>query len=361
MRPTRTSSQRLRTTRAALRDAYLVLRESGPWLLAFVGIWLAFGLLVWRAHQPDGQSLALPDALYIAFRQLLFETQELPRAGWLQVLFFLAPAAGLVLVARGALSAGLLIFDKRNRREAWQMALASTYRDHIIVCGLGKIGYRVVGQLLATGHEVVGIERGPSEFIELLSGQDVPVISGDARRVEILEAAGLLHARSVLCVINDDLTNLDIALTARERRPNIRIVLRIFNDALAQKLQSAFNIKTAFSTSALAAPTFAAAALNRDVTNALYVGGKFLTTQEVCVAAGGALDSRLVGTVEQEHDISVLYRRNERGEDLRPRGDYRLASGDIIVIIGTLSSLEQIAMLNQAGARPHMPDAMRNP
>jgi Trk K+ transport system NAD-binding subunit len=336
-----------------------VLRETGPWLLAFFVVWLGFGLLLWQFDNTRGQQ-PLAATLYTALAQLLFQLQVLPDNGWLQVLFFIAPAIGLLLVARGALSAGLLIFDKRNRREAWQMALASTYRNHIIVCGLGKVGYRVVGQLLATGQEVVGIERGQgSEFVTLLMAQGVPVITGDARNTETLVAAGLEHARSVMCMINDDLTNLDIALTAREHQPEIRIVLRIFNDSLAQKLQSAFNIKTAFSTSALAAPTFAAAALNRDVTNALYVGGKFLTTQEVCVASGGALDGRLVGTIEQELDISVLYRRNERGEDLRPRGDYRLASGDIIVIIGTLTSLEQIAALNQVGVRPHVPHAMR--
>lgn len=356
----RPQSKRLRTARAGLRDGWLVLRESAPWLLAFIVVWWSLGLILWIFYQPNDAAISFPSALYTAFAQMLFQPQPFPQASALQVLFFLAPAIGLGLVARGALSAGLLIFDKRNRREAWQMALASTYRDHIIVCGLGKVGYRVVGQLLATGNEVVGVERGQgSEFVELLRGQDVPIITGDARRMEVLQAAGLQHAHSVVCVINDDLTNLDIALTARQSRPDIRIVLRIFNDSLAEKLQSAFNIKTAFSTSALAAPTFAAAALNRDVTNALYVGGKFLTTQEVCVAAGGALDGRLVGTIEQTHDISVLYRRSQSGEDLRPRGDYRLASGDIIVIIGTLASLDQIAELNRVGARPHMPDSMR--
>jgi voltage-gated potassium channel len=353
-------SKRLRTARAALRDAWLVLRESAPWLLAFLVVWLSLGLILWLAYRPGGTAITFPNALYIAFAQMLFQPQPFPENGALQVLFFLAPAVGLALVGRGALNAGLLIFDKRNRREAWQMALASTYRDHIIVCGLGKVGYRVVGQLLATGHEVVGVERGQgSEFVELLRGQGVPILTGDARRPEILQAAGLPHAHSVVCVINDDLTNLDIALTARQSRPDVRIVLRIFNDALAEKLQSAFNIKSAFSTSALAAPTFAAAAVNRNVTNALYVGGKFLTTQEIIVAGGGALDGRLVGTVEQTYDISVLYRRNERGEDLRPRGDYRLANGDIIVIIGTLATLEQIGDLNRPGVHPHMPDSMR--
>jgi voltage-gated potassium channel len=354
-----TRHRRFRKVRAAFRDAYLILRESGPWLVAFAGVWIAFGLIIWRYDQREvGASIV--DALYVAFAQMLFQLQPLPRAGWLQALFFLAPAVGLLLIARGAFNAGLLIFDKRNRREAWQMALASTYREHIIVCGLGRMGYRVVGQLLATGHDVVGVDRDKDgEYVVQLIAEGVPVIVGDGRRIETLQAARLDHARAVVSVIDDDLTNLDIGLTARQHFPDVRIVLRVFSDILAQKLQSAFNIKTAFSISALAAPTFAAAALNRDVTNALYVGGKFLTTQEVVVAQNGALDGRLVGTIEQEHDISVLYRRNERGEDLRPRGDYRLGSGDTIVIIGTLGSLEQIAALNQPGARPHVPEAMR--
>ena len=325
-----------------------------------MAVWTGFSLVLWRFYAPAGAPLGLVEALYLGFAQLLFQLQPLPPPVWLQALFFLAPAVGLTLVARGALSAGLLIFDKRNRREAWQMALASTYRDHIIVCGLGKVGYRVVGQLLATGHGVVGVERRPdAEFVDLLHGLGVPIITGDARQPETLHAAGLPRARSVVCVINDDLTNLDIALTARHARPDVRIVLRVFNEALSQKLQSAFNIKAAFSTSALAAPTFAAAAVNRDVSNALYVGGKFLSTQEIAVAARGALDGRLVGAIEQEYDISVLYRRNARGEDLRPRSDYRLTSGDEIVIIGTLASLEQINLLNQVAARPHMPEGMR--
>ena len=357
----RTRAQRRRIVRAALRDGRLVLRESGIWLILFTVLWFGLGLLFWRFYQPAGEQLSLANALYLAFAQMLFQPQPFPQTGWLQVVFFLAPAIGLTLVARGALSAGLFIFDKRNRREAWQMALASTYRDHVIVCGLGKVGYRVVGQLLATGQDVVAIETTHgSEFAELLRSQDVPVISGDARRLEVLEAAGLQQCCSVVCVINDDLVNLDIALTARQGRPGIRLVLRVFNEALSQKLQSAFNIKAAFSTSALAAPTFAAAATNRDVTNALYVGGKLLTTQELTVAARGALDGRLVGTIEQEHDISVLYFRNDRGEDLRPRNDYRLAGGDVVVIIGTLASLAQIVQLNQPGARPQLPEAMRD-
>src|SRR5688572_28731581 len=95
------TSRRWRTLRAALRDAQLVLRESWAWPTMFVVTWLIFGLILWRWHRPDGQGRGLAASLYTAFAQMLFQPQPLPEQGWLQLIFFLAPAVGLVLVARG--------------------------------------------------------------------------------------------------------------------------------------------------------------------------------------------------------------------------------------------------------------------
>jgi len=354
MRRVRRKNQRWRIIRATLRDARLVLRDSWPWLIALVLVWLGFGALIWQWY--DVRRVAWSEALYLAFSQMTLNPVPIPRAAWLQILFYLAPAINLLLLARGALNIGLLVFDKRNRREAWQMALASTYRNHVIVCGLGKIGYRVVNQLLANDTDVVVIDVRPDgPFNELMLGRDVPVLIGDARQPELLQQAGIKHAQSVAVVTSDDLTNLDIALTARELRPELHIVMRVFNDSLAGKLASAFNIRTALSTSALAAPTLAAAALGRGITNALYVAGKLLSTVELTIARDGILDGRLVQTVEDQHDVSVLYRRNRAGEDLRPRGDYRLAAGDALVIIGPLPAINRIQELNQERAAPHTP------
>ena len=339
---------------ATLRDARLLLRDSGPWLLALVGVWQGFGLILW--HWYDVKRLSFSEALYTAYSQMTLNPTPPPQAVWLQILFYIAPAISFILIARGALNMSLLLFDRRNRREAWQMALASTYRDHVIVCGLGKIGYRVVHQLRAAGAEVVVIEsRSDGPFTDLILGEGVPVLIGDARQTELLEQAGIKYAQSVTVVTSDDLTNLDIALTARELCPELHIVMRVFNDALAGKLASAFNILTAFSTSALAAPTLAAAALGRNITHALYVAGKLLSTVELTVARDGILDGRLVQTIEDQHDVSVLYHRNRHGEDMRPRGDYRLTVDDTVVIIGQLPAITRIQELNKDRVAPHTP------
>lgn len=342
-----------RLVAASLRDGWIVFRDSWVWLGLWLLLWLGFTMAIWAGTRPV---LAFHEALYQAFSQMTLNPVPLPEPWWLQLLFYLAPALNILLLARGALNMGILLFDKRNRREAWQMALASTYRDHIIVCGLGKIGYRVVGQLLASGCDIVVIDaHNDGPFHELVMGQHVPVIIGDARQPELLQQAGLHHATSLTVVTGDDLTNLDIALTAREQHPDIHIVMRVFNDSLAGKLSSAFNIQTAFSTSALAAPTLAAAALGRGITNALYVAGKLLSTVEITVERDGIFDGRLIQTVENQHDISVLYRRGRNGEDLRPRGDERLTSGDQLVIIGPLAAINYIQAQNKPNAAPHAP------
>ncbi len=346
---------RSRLIKAALRDAWLIWRDTGHWLVLLIVAWLLFATLIrlWYHELPIWSFGA---ALYVAFSQMLLEPQPLPRQWWLQIFFYVMPALAFVLLARGALNAGLLVFDKRNRREAWQMALASTFNKHIIVCGLGKVGYRVVRQLLLSQHDVVAIDMSSNgEFSELVSGMGVPVLFGDARQPELLLQAGLERAHSLAVVTSDDLTNLDIALTARELRGDISIVMRVFNDSLSRKLGSAFNITTAFSTTALAAPTFAAAAIGSGITNALYVAGKLLSTIEVPVVRNGVLDGRLVQTVEDEHDVSILYVRTPHSHDQRPRGDHRLSADDVVVIIGPLESIHRIQQLNQPNAAPHSP------
>jgi voltage-gated potassium channel len=341
----------LRLTKANLRDADLLLRESrealGPLLvLLLLGTWaLALGYI-----DSDGNRIGWSAALYAMLMMAAFQpVLDLPQNGALQLLFFIWPFVSLYLLGRGALSFALLLLDKRNRRDAWDMALATTYRDHMIVCGLGKVGYRVVQELHDLGYEVVAIEhnlQGP--FNEAVRALGVPVLIGDIRQEELLRTAGVPHCLALIIVSHDDLTNLDAALSAREIRPDVHIVMRVFNDALARKLESSFGIRTAFSISATAAPTLAAAALLRGVRHALHVSGRLLSTIEIVVQRGSRLDSHFIGRIEHQVHASVieLRRANQATTDLHPRRDYRLSAGDEIVVLGELHALRELRHLN---------------
>ena len=93
------------------------------------------------------------------------------------------------------------------------------------------------------------------------SATDVDVVIGDHRRERVLREAGVLEASSLVLTRDDDLGNLHAALLARELNPALRLVIRVFDAQIAERLPDLIDNAVALSSSALAAPGFVAAAL----------------------------------------------------------------------------------------------------
>jgi len=185
-------------------------------------------------------------------------------------------------------------------------------------------------------------------FAAEVRDQGVPVVVGDARRPQVLRQAGVDRARAIVAATENDPANLEIALSAREINPGIRVVLRLFNESLAEKVSGAFDIQAAFSTSALAAPAFAAAATRSDVTRSLYVDDLLLNVSQVTVAAGSRLAACTVGDLEQGADLSVVFYRSADGgvADFHPADAMRLAPGDRLTVFASLEALGRLDRLN---------------
>lgn len=331
-----------RLLRANLYDLLLLLRES--WIVL-----IGFGLLTLTGTAYIRLTYHLPIvvALYETLKLLTLQSGlDLPSESLGQVIFFLIPLFGLALIFQSVLNFGRLLFDKGARREAWQVALASTYRDHVIVCGLGRVSLRVVTQLLDTGNEVVIIERTwESEFVARVLNLKVPVVLGDAREAATLHQAGLLQSRALVAGTGDDLLNVEIALTARAERPTQRAILRVFNEALDRNLERVFGVNSAFSTSALAAPTFAAAAISREIDHVLPIGDHLLGITRLVIQSESQL-SGLVSAIERAHDIRVLQHQDGKGQIVAPRLMRHLASGDEVTLLGSISALESLRRKN---------------
>jgi len=349
-----------RYLRALWRDTWVLVRQFRFSLGAFSTL-LCVGSLALRlfyVYPGTGQRLGWPQALHATFNLIFWEpVLPLPTAPGLQLLFFVIPFIGLAVVADGVLRFGVALFNRRERKEAWQVAVASTYRDHIVVCGLGKVGCRVVKELLRLGEEVVGIERdvaGP--FLEEMRRMNVPVLLGDARQREMLEQAGVREASAIVVCTQDDLTNLDIALDARELHPGIKVVLRMFDAQLAERARRGFGIRTAFSTSALAAPVFAAAATRAQIDYSFYVDDVLLNVARATVQAGSALEGRTIAQVEQELDLTVVLYQGAECLDLHPAPGITLRAGDRLVVFASLEALAHLGEMSAGpGALPEEP------
>src|SRR4051794_1290152 len=100
----------------------------------------------------------------------------------------------------------------------------------IVLCGLGRMGARVLEYLRAAHLPAVVIDTVCKADDPRLAG--AKLISGDCRRREVLQSAGVADARGVLILTNDDLLNITTALTVRGLNRDVRIVLRMFNQNL---------------------------------------------------------------------------------------------------------------------------------
>jgi Trk K+ transport system NAD-binding subunit len=281
----------------------------------------------------------------IFFQTLL----DYPSEWYLQIFFFIIPVVGLTLVADGVLKFGTALFNKNERGQKWQVSMASIFRDHVIVCGLGKVGYRVVLELLRFGRDVVVIEKDPEgQFIEKVKALDVPVIIGDATRSDFLKKAGVADADAILPATDDQLANLETALDAREINPGIKVVMRFFDVELARKVEKGFGIHTAFSSSALTAPIFAAAAMRLNIKHSFYVGDELMNVSEVIVLLDSELAGWTLAELEKKINLTVLYFKDGEINDIHPDKSLVLEEGDHLLVLASIEALQQVRNLNQA-------------
>jgi Trk K+ transport system NAD-binding subunit len=174
----------------------------------------------------------------------------------------------------------------------------------------------------------------------------VPVIIGDATLPATLKEAGVDRAGSIVPCTESDLANLEIALVARELRPEIRVVLRMFDDDMAPRIAASLNISTTLSTSGLAAPAFAAAAAIGEVRDTIHVGEQVLSFSELTLRPGTRLVGWRIEDLERELDLSVIVHRRGERVDLHPRNDIPLQAGDQVFVLATLDVLGRLRRMN---------------
>jgi Trk K+ transport system NAD-binding subunit len=233
----------------------------------------------------------------------------------------------VVLVGEGVVRFALLTLSRQRGEKEWMRVIASTYSDHVVLCGLGHLGYRVLEQLLALGADVVSVERDATcRFLSLAKATGAPVLVRDMRDDEVLEEAGVARARTIVLATNDDMANLEAALDARRFNPRIRVVMRLFDQQLAAKVAGAFNLGAVFSASALAAPAVAVMAQASRVLASYSVAGAAHVVGELKVEERSSLVGRSTAELEQAHQARVVARNGASATDAP------VAGGDVLVV-----------------------------
>ena len=213
---------------------------------------------------------------------------------------------------------------------------------HIIVVGLGNVGTRVVGELHDLGYDVTCIDRDPeARGVALARRLSLPMVIGEAYLEEKLQAAGLETAAALVSVTSNDMVNLETALQARAMREDLRLVLRLGDDDLAQRVQKTLGNVISRSVSYMAAPVFAAALLEHLVLRTIAVGRHVLLIADVRVEAGSDIAGRTLAELERDRlaRVLALQVRGAQRFHWSPQHGYLLAAGDRVIVLATRAGL----------------------
>ena len=213
---------------------------------------------------------------------------------------------------------------------------------HIIVVGLGNVGTRVVGELHDLGYDVTCIDRDPeARGVALARRLSLPMVIGEAYLEEKLQAAGLETAAALVSVTSNDMVNLETALQARAMREDLRLVLRLGDDDLAQRVQKTLGNVISRSVSYMAAPAFAAALLEHLVLRTIAVGRHVLLIADVRVEAGSDIAGRALAELEGDRlaRVLALQVRGAQRFHWSPHHGYLLAAGDRVIVLATRAGL----------------------
>jgi Trk K+ transport system NAD-binding subunit len=246
----------------------------------------------------------------------------------------LSKIVGIGLMSSGVIVMAVLIAQVTNslvvRQRAYERGQVRLgLSDHVVVCGLGVIGYRVAQALLRLGIKVVVIEADEGgRFVGQARADGIPVVIGDAAQEKSLRFANAAEARAIVVCSNPDHMNLEIALHARSLFGQVPIVLRLFDPDLARRVATHFGLETAFSSAQIGAARFAAAATGSTRLARLHFDGHEVELHLVPAGAGetvGACRRRSGGDA-----VAVVDR--EGAIRLGPNDDEPLSADESLVV-----------------------------
>ncbi len=304
--------------------------------------------LVYNHQTATSETFTYVQAL-LAVIHILQLDFDVPTSSRLDVFFVLVPLIGwpfFFFLGVNIINVIRVFVMRAERGQAWQVTLASTYARHVVVCGLGRVGYRLADQLLNLDVSLVGINDVESPLVDELIDRGVPVILGDVRNEEVLQEAGVMQASTVVICTDQDLANIEAAFHVQTLNPDARIVLRFFEDEIVDEIRASFDVDAVISRSAIAAVAFAHAALGIEVVETFHLADATYVLACVPLDERSPLLGKTVAQVNEAQDVTVAFHHFRDELYLEPDPRTVLAAGGALFVFVAADRLPE---LMQAG------------
>lgn len=232
---------------------------------------------------------------------------------------------------------------------------------HIIVCGLGKMGFQAAWELKQAGVPFVVVEMDETKGRTNPRMQGELILHGNALNEHVLERAGIARAKGLISALASDADNVLVVLTARQMNPVLPIVARNAKLGTERQLKAA-GATHIVSPYEIGGRRMAGLLLNPDVMRFFDV---VLDQDQVELGMERILihpASKLVGLTMREARLrdttGVLVVGIQRGQaklKFNPQGGEQFLEGDVVLAMGPESGLKaflDLAKGASAGLRP---------
>jgi voltage-gated potassium channel len=220
-------------------------------------------------------------------------------------------------------------------------------KDHYIICGFGRMGSVLAGQLAEQKVPLVVVEQD-SEAVARLADSDFLFVEGDATTEDVLESANIRNARGLISGLTSDADNLFVTLTARGMNPDLFIMARAVDERSEGKLllAGADRVVDPYRLGAMRlAQSILRPAFVDFVELATHRDHLELGMEEIRVEPGSPLDGvRLRDSeIRSRYGLMVITIKKTDGTmTLNPPPDLMIEAGDILISIGKPEDLRQL-------------------
>ena len=217
-------------------DALRLLVITGGGLIAALIVQIVIGIV--GLHQNG------VDAVFFSTRTLATIT-DAPTADTAPVWFKLvATAATLATIGLLAVfTAALVRRLSRPRLTTFAGPRSCPARRHVVMVGLGQVGFRMAQALIHRGRAVIVVESdSTAPYVRLARRAGIPVAIGRGDDRGTLESVGVRHCAVVAAVTSDDLVNVSVGLAAKELSPAVQLVLRLGDGDVAAESESLLHL-----------------------------------------------------------------------------------------------------------------------
>jgi voltage-gated potassium channel len=223
-------------------------------------------------------------------------------------------------------------------------------RDHIIVCGYGRVGRRAAEEFRASGVPYVVLDYS-EDATDAAEREGALFLRGNGANDDDLLRAGLDRARGLIVASDDDADNLYITLSAKARRPDLTVIARGSSEDAERKLKlaGADRVVLPYTTAGrvmahlMTKPQVSAFVSALTSPDEPHLSFEEITVPAACEAVGHTIGELDVQTRTGAYIVAI--RKRDGALEVRPSKETRLESGDVVLGLGSADEVSKLEEL----------------